>query len=109
MEIKIEASKLKNEVGKIGDNVIIKSTRLQSKIKKVYGMMKVEFSLPKEMVGVVANHLSYSFDAKKLDKVNSNKDGWIYLLINDIEYHEDDLIIGDINIREYKINQINGI
>jgi len=107
--MKIELNRMKTEVGKIGDNAMIKSNGLVSKIKDIYGTMDVQISLPKEMVTFLSEEKSYIFNDKEKVSSSKKKNGWRYILSNGDEYHEEDLIIGDVNIREFKINQINGI
>ena len=104
IKMKIELNRMKTEVGKIGDNAMIKSNGLVSKIKDIYGSMDFQM-----VTLLFEKEESYIFNDKEKVSSSKKKNGWRYILSNGDEYHEEDLIIGDVNIREFKINQINGI
>jgi hypothetical protein len=90
------------KIGRIGDPVIIKENGTIEHIKESWGKLIISLSidLPEEM-----NPQEGKFTHKSDDK----KIGWWYTLKNGADYHEDELIIGTEEIRDFKINQIDGI
>jgi hypothetical protein len=87
--------------GSTGDKIIIKETGEEEVIQSAYG--------------VVTYHLSFDLDldikeTMKFTHSDTKPEGWYYTTKDGKEYHEDKLIVGKDNIRDYKINQIdNGL
>ena len=118
---------MSNHVG-IGDKAIIKKTGKEAKITKSWGIKTITISidLDDEKDSKLANLMSRykeeitftkEFDTDKLDlPIGVNKeepkewlDNWFYELDNGNKVTKDDVITGDENIRDYKIDQINGV
>lgn len=89
------------QVGKTGDPVIIKENGTTEHIVRSYGKLIVSLSIDLPEMNLKEGKFTHKSDDKK--------DGWWYTLKNGTEYHEDDLIIGTEEIREFKINQIDGV
>ena len=118
-----------NNHGKIGDKAIIKKTGEEAKIKNSWGVKTIKVSINlddyglKDTLGKYKEEITFTkeIDTEKspfqLDlpiSVNGDKpkewlDNWFYELDNGEKVTKDDVVTGTDNIRDYKINQINGI
>jgi hypothetical protein len=119
---------------KVGDLAIIKATGNQETIRQIYGKISIKLDMKFDDVELPTNGTHHS--QKVTDSTSSGeahpqivkilknsethttlvhpdsdirKDGWYYTLTDGREYHEEDIIVSVEEIREYKINQIDGI
>jgi len=115
--------------GVIGDKAIIKKTGEEVKIKSSWGVktITVSFDLDndvlKDTLDKYKEEITFTkeIDTEKspfqLDLpigINNEEpkewlDNWYYELDNGEKVTKDDVVTGTDNIRDYKINQINGI
>jgi hypothetical protein len=113
--------------GGIGDKAIIKKTGKEAKIKSSWGIKTINISINLEddndslskVVSKYKEEITFTkeIDTDKLDlpiSVNKDKpkewlDNWFYELDNGEKVTKDEVVTGTDNIRDYKINQINGI
>ena len=85
-----------------GDKVIIKESGETNQVVRAYG--KITISLDVDLPSDITTE-----SGKYTKESDDKKIGWWYTLENGTEFHEDELIIGTDEIRDYKINQIDGI
>lgn len=87
----------------IGEPVIIKENGKEDTIKNKLGRFTIKFDLTIDDLpnDLMETYLSHEGDGKK--------DGWYYTLTDGTELHEEELIVGTKEVRDYKINQINGV
>jgi hypothetical protein len=101
-----------NEHGSSGDSVLIKETGEQSTIKTSYGVFEISLEIKDIKMDSVEKEITENwfqkYVFKDVDKI-SEKPGWHYHLENGKKVHEDDVIVGKEEIRDFKINQIDGI
>jgi len=103
---------LNNKHGSSGDSVLIKETGEQSTIKNSYGVFEISLEIQDLKIDSVDREVIVNWykkfvfkDKEKLEE----KPGWHYHLENGKKVHEDDVIVGKTEIRDFKINQLDGI
>jgi len=109
--------------GNIGDKAIVKKTGEESIITKSWGIKTINISIDidndflKDTLDKYKEEITFTKEIDKLDlPINVNKDepkewvdNWFYELDNGEKLTKDEVITGTNEIRDYKINQINGI
>jgi hypothetical protein len=110
-----------NKNGAVGDKAILKKTGKEVKIKKSWGLktIAVSFDLDndviKDTLDKYKEEITFTKEIPDLPIGINNEepkewlDNWFYELDNGEKVTKDDVVTGTDNIRDYKINQINGI
>jgi hypothetical protein len=89
--------------GSTGDKIIIKETGKEDTIKDAYSVVTYNVSFTYDI-----NDISDMVEEDMIFTHHDTKpEGWYYITPEGKEYHEDKLIVGKDDIRDYKINQIN--
>ena len=85
--------------GYVGDKIIIKETGEEDVIQNAYGLITyhMSFEMDWDEDFDIKDDLHFTYG-------DSKKEGWYYTIKNGKEYHEDKLIVGRDNIRDYKID-----
>jgi hypothetical protein len=106
--------------GGIGEKAIVKKTGEEAKITKSWGVKTINVSIDldgESLSNLISKYKEEITFTKELDlPISVNKeepkewlDNWFYELDNGDKVTKDDVITGSEDIRDYKIDQINGI
>lgn len=103
--LNLETKQITTNKGTTGDTVILKENGEQSVIVNTYGVYTIKVSFD-NLEGIGEETLKL-YKQQQLNEDNTKKkDGWYYTLENGNNIHEDDVIVGKDDIRDYKIKKI---
>jgi len=98
---------MKQNPAKTGDPALIRETQKEERVVRSYGKTKI--SIDFKLDGFESELVETTVMKFKKECPDDRIDGWYYTLSDGKEYHENDLIIGREEIRDHKIQKLDGI
>jgi hypothetical protein len=108
--------------GNIGDKVLVIKTDSEHNITKSWGIKIITVDINNGIAQKYLDDIMIKYKEEitipddmelpsniSIDSIQRHKDNWFYTLDNGETLEEKDVISGKENIRDYKINKINGI